>query len=199
MAKKKPRIERMEEIISAAIDEFLEKGYENASMASISARAGVSKGGVYHHFKSKDEILMVANQQLCEPIFELMAHVNSLNSIDEGLTFYIHNYLEYWYHRPREVSFFFLTMTKVLSAPEQWHLYEEYFETMIGFFEDLFRRGVENGEFISHNTRASALALLPALDGILGYMVMDRKLQLDEIVPCFIDRFITVLKTQTTP
>lgn len=36
---------------------FGEKGFENTSMSEICKKANVSKGLVYHHFKSKNEIL----------------------------------------------------------------------------------------------------------------------------------------------
>ena len=58
----------MDDIIQAALNEFLEKGYEGTSMDAIALRAGISKGGLYHHFKSKEEILLYVNQKLDEPI-----------------------------------------------------------------------------------------------------------------------------------
>ena len=72
MAIKKPKQERIGEIIQAAVDEFLENGYDGTSMESIARRAGVSKGGLYHHFSSKDEILLQANRKLNEPVYMIM-------------------------------------------------------------------------------------------------------------------------------
>ena len=48
--------QRISSILDAAIEEFLEKGYERASMEAIAKRAGLSKGGLYHHFINKDEV-----------------------------------------------------------------------------------------------------------------------------------------------
>ena len=62
MTKKKAKEIRTEEIVQAAVQEFLERGYEGASMDNIARRASLSKGGLYHHFRSKDEILIYANQ-----------------------------------------------------------------------------------------------------------------------------------------
>ena len=50
---------RINTIIEAAINEFVEKDYENTSMESIAMRAGLTKGGLYYHFKSKDDIKLV--------------------------------------------------------------------------------------------------------------------------------------------
>jgi len=46
-----------EKIIEAAYELFGTQGYENTSVAEIIEKAGASKGGFYHHFKSKDDIL----------------------------------------------------------------------------------------------------------------------------------------------
>lgn len=48
--------EKHEQIFQAAVEEFLEKGFREASMDSISARAGASKRTVYKHFESKENL-----------------------------------------------------------------------------------------------------------------------------------------------
>ncbi|WP_214481133.1 TetR/AcrR family transcriptional regulator [Bacillus sp. SM2101] len=50
-------MELKDKIIQAAFDLFAEKGFEKATVSEIINLAGSSKGGFYHHFKSKDEIL----------------------------------------------------------------------------------------------------------------------------------------------
>jgi len=43
-------------IEDAAIELFMEKGYHATSMRQIAERAHIALGGIYNHFKSKDEI-----------------------------------------------------------------------------------------------------------------------------------------------
>lgn len=45
------------EIIKKAFELFMERGFENVSVNDIVEALGISKGGFYHHFKSKDELL----------------------------------------------------------------------------------------------------------------------------------------------
>ena len=42
-----------EELIKAALIEFGDKGYENASLNNILKEAGISKGTFYYHFKNR--------------------------------------------------------------------------------------------------------------------------------------------------
>ena len=48
----------VEKILDAAQRLFLEKGYENTTIQDIVGElGGLTKGAVYHHFKSKEEIM----------------------------------------------------------------------------------------------------------------------------------------------
>ncbi|MGM9537414.1 MAG: TetR/AcrR family transcriptional regulator [Candidatus Onthomonas sp.] len=46
-------------ILSAALEEFSQKGYEGASLSTVCAEKGISKGIVYHYFRDKDEIYLM--------------------------------------------------------------------------------------------------------------------------------------------
>lgn len=45
-----------EKILPAAREEFLEKGFEQASMRSIAAKVGMSAAGLYRHFEDKEAL-----------------------------------------------------------------------------------------------------------------------------------------------
>lgn len=49
-----------ERIVEKAFQLFLTRGFERTSMAEIVSATGLSKGAVYHHFASKDELLDAA-------------------------------------------------------------------------------------------------------------------------------------------
>lgn len=46
------------ELLAAAERVIAEHGYDAGSLAAIAEAAGVSKGALYHHFQSKDELLL---------------------------------------------------------------------------------------------------------------------------------------------
>lgn len=58
MARNKYPEETVEKILTAARRLFLEKGYEHTTIQDIVDQlGGLTKGAVYHHFKSKEEIM----------------------------------------------------------------------------------------------------------------------------------------------
>src|SRR5258707_7585073 len=56
-------VDSRQEILRTAARLFQQRGYDATSMNDVAAALKLSKGGLYHHFQSKDEIL-----------FEIMDH-----------------------------------------------------------------------------------------------------------------------------
>jgi AcrR family transcriptional regulator len=52
--------ERPDELATAALKLFCQRGYHATSIDDIARAAGVTKGAVYHHFSSKEELLVSA-------------------------------------------------------------------------------------------------------------------------------------------
>lgn len=60
-------VDSRQEILRTAARLFQQRGYDATSMNDVAAALKLSKGGLYHHFQSKDEIL-----------FEIMNHAMDL-------------------------------------------------------------------------------------------------------------------------
>lgn len=194
MVPRKPREERINEITQAAIEVFLEKGYENTTMDAIAKKAGVSKGGLYHYFSSKEMVLIFANEKISEKVQEIMASASECTSVKEGILYYIENYIRYWLENPKETAFLFLSIAKMLENPELLKYYQQYTTDYMAFFEGVFTMGIQRGEFKEHNVRTSAITLMAALDGVLSYMIFDEGLILEEVIQQFEEKFITPIE-----
>ena len=54
-----------EKILDVAMRLFLEKGYDNTTIQDIvDGLGGLTKGAIYHHFKSKEEIIEALGDKL---------------------------------------------------------------------------------------------------------------------------------------
>jgi AcrR family transcriptional regulator len=53
-------------ILAAAVDLFADHGYDATSVAQVISRAGVAKGGFYHHFASKQDLLHAVYGELID-------------------------------------------------------------------------------------------------------------------------------------
>ena len=50
------KIKKWDGLVNAAMEEFSQSQYATSSLNNILEKAGMSKGGYYHHFKSKDDM-----------------------------------------------------------------------------------------------------------------------------------------------
>lgn len=49
-----------ENIVLAALRLFMTRGYKSVSLINVANEIGITKGGIYHYFSSKDELLQVS-------------------------------------------------------------------------------------------------------------------------------------------
>jgi len=178
---KEKRDIRLNKIIEAAINEFIEKGYEAASMESIARRAALSKGGLYHHYKSKAEVLYAVNLKFLEPVTKMISGIEAEDSLDEGLSGFISDYLRYWNDHRVELMLYFRTMNESFGNKMIMDLYRESAAGMFDYLESVFFRGREIDLFKEHNARMHSVALISCLDGFLGYLLIDPSLDVEHL------------------
>lgn len=62
------------QVMAAVKEEFLEKGFEAASVRSIAARAGMSAAGLYRHYANKEAMFEDLVQPLIQEMEEWVCH-----------------------------------------------------------------------------------------------------------------------------
>ena len=76
MARNKHPEETVNQILNVAYRLFMEKGYEHTSIQDIlNNLGGLSKGAIYHHFKSKEEILETVTKRMTEESNKILAKI----------------------------------------------------------------------------------------------------------------------------
>jgi AcrR family transcriptional regulator len=77
--------ERRELILLAGTELFSRKGFAALTMDDIAREARVSKGGLYRHFQSKDELFSVIGIRLIEKLLAVLRAVIEKNAGHSGL------------------------------------------------------------------------------------------------------------------
>ncbi|HEY2494021.1 MAG TPA: TetR/AcrR family transcriptional regulator [Paenibacillus sp.] len=87
MVRNKYPEQTLEQILSVSAKLFTDKGYEKTSVQDIIDSLGMSKGAIYHHFKSKEEILdAVMDRQfsyVVQILNNLIDHTQAANARDK--------------------------------------------------------------------------------------------------------------------
>lgn len=190
MTEKLSRDIRVNTIVTASVEEFLENGYAATSMDAIAKRAGISKGGLYHHFRNKDQILLYANRVFSAPVENMMLELDSASDKVSGLEIYIRDYIRYWNEHRRELQFFFLSMNKAFSDPMMLDSFKDYFHQECAFFKNIYLTGRQRGQFEFSDADTIVVPLISALDGSLAYLLIDEKLTADTLTDYFCKQFV---------
>lgn len=153
---------RPQELLDAALDLFVEKGFAATKIDDVAARAGVSKGTVYLYFPSKEELLKaVIRHNLSLTIAQ---GVDIVAQFEGSTTELMHLVANTWWERVGETQasgIFKLIITEVRNFPDLARFYaEEVIEPGERLIIRLLQRGVDRGEFRPVNLHDTAHSMI---------------------------------------
>ena len=95
------RLRRAAEILSAAREVFLDKGFERSSVAEIAARVGVVEGLVYTYFPTKRDLLNEVLRGMYVPLIQdIEQRFERLHGLRSRLRFLIWRHLRVYVEEP---------------------------------------------------------------------------------------------------
>jgi AcrR family transcriptional regulator len=159
-----------EHILAVAAALFARKGFAEASMNDIVDASGVSKGGIYWHFKGKDEIVNAIYVQFFEAQMAGIQHILAQHgTASERLLLLAHAAGEAAAQLDGEAQFPHVLdfYAQALRQPVLLQTMQHYLGLYVQQLATLIQQGVDAGEFAPCDARETALALVSGLDGIV--------------------------------
>lgn len=137
-------------ILEVAWNLFFEKGYENTTIDEIIQICGSSKGGFYHYFNAKDDLLNHLSYLLDKQYEKLAENIDEHWGEKEKLFYYTEKLFRYIEDNvPRDILSLVLSTQVTKNGAK--HLLGErrtYFVTLT----EIISRGQEKGEFNKERT-----------------------------------------------
>ena len=172
-----------ERILNEAMRLFLERGYHGTSIDDITQAAGLTKGALYWHFKSKEVLLRKIVEKFEKSFLDGLIHTvgeekgGALNKFEKYIRF---NSAFAYYNRELCVSFETLAGELVGAhhriEPEFRRIYKKYEE----FLSDLIMQGKKEKIFKKELDKdLAALAIMAFHHGVLVQWSMNRN-EIDE-------------------
>jgi len=123
---KTPKDQRRDAIIEVAREVFFEEGYAAASMSSIAARLGGSKGTLYNYFRSKEDLFAAQVHKDCDRFAEaaFAPLETDRRPIAEVLTQLGERYLEHLYS-DWAMRTYRVVVAEAIRSPELARLFYE--------------------------------------------------------------------------
>ena len=141
--------ERPSELVAAALDLFVERGFAATRLDDVAARAGVSKGTLYLYFESKEALFKAVIE---EAIVPLLASAEDVIANDQGTSIdLLRRLLNGWWEQ--------IGATRLAGVPKLIIAKARNFPAVAQYYHDavivrgrallrtLLQRGIERGEF----------------------------------------------------
>jgi AcrR family transcriptional regulator len=157
---------RPEEIVAAALEEFVERGFAATRLEDVARRAGVTKGTVYLYFKSKEALFKAVVRETIVPVIAqgeslAQAFTGSARALLEQLV------REYWrlVYETALAGIPKLMMAEAANFPALARFYYAEVVTRAHLLlAGVIERGIKNGEFRRVDVPVAAkLALSPLM------------------------------------
>ena len=183
-------IDSRQDILRTAARLFQQQGYDATSMNDVAAALKLSKGGLYHHFQSKDEILFnLMNHALDVTQERVIDAVQDIADPEERLRTVIRRHIEVVMSvRDREITVMLHenhplppAMRRKINARKK-----DYVHFMENLIAEVQR---ERGSKANVSARASAFALLGMINWIYQWYRPGGALQEETLVRDYTEIF----------
>ncbi len=197
------RSARRQQLIHAALVLFSERGYHGATMQAVAERAGVSKGGIYDYFNSKEELLTSTAEVLLSALFEnsLGAFENSRAPIRKKIASFVRSLLagvDQWNDLVFAIAQAWAELGREKDQPLN-RLMADIYRQSADRLQAVLDRAVADEEARPFPTRAAALSLIAALDGLmLQSSVVNDEFRAALETDCFVDWCCSIVPLEET-
>ena len=149
----------MRRILDTAEQLFIEKGYDRASLQDIIEATGLSKGAIYHHFTSKEDIFYSVCNRIGQRNAEILAEVrddSALNGLEKLRAIFKASL------QPERQAKIFSMMPYLLDnakflATEMQSIFTEVVPV---FVEPIIRQGIADGSICTNHPKELAEAMM---------------------------------------
>jgi len=184
-------VDSRQEILRTAARLFQQRGYDATSMNDVAAALKLSKGGLYHHFQSKDEILFeIMNHAMEITEARVLAPVRNILDPEDRLRTLIRLHIEVVLSpADREITVMLHenhplppALRKRINARKK-----EYIHFVESLIAEVQKEGGNRPFKARVSPRAAAFALLGMINWIYQWYKPEGDLQASTLAPQFID------------
>jgi TetR/AcrR family transcriptional regulator, cholesterol catabolism regulator len=187
-------VDSRQEILRTAARLFQQRGYDATSMNDVAAALKLSKGGLYHHFQSKDEILFEIMTHAMEITEErVLKPVRGIADPEERLRALIRLHIEVVLSpRDREITVMLHEnhplppgLRKQINARKKDYVH--FLENLMAEVQEKIRRKGPADFRGRVSPRAAAFALLGMINWIYQWYKPEGDLHANNLIPQFTD------------
>ncbi|TCM90953.1 TetR family transcriptional regulator [Paenibacillus sp. BK033] len=157
-------------IIEKAARLMNQRGFTSTSLAEIVEITGLQKGGIYNHFKDKEEIILLAFDQCCSIMRErIESELQSKTTAKDQLFAFIEAYYSFGDHSPLAGGCTIMNAGVEADdgrSPRLLEQVQQQMRILLLLIEDIVKNGIENKEFRAEvDPHEAATFIMSSIEG----------------------------------
>ena len=173
--KKENQNDKKDLIMASALKVMTEKGYYGSTIDDIVSESKMSKGAIYHYYKSKKEVYLELIVYLESKYTDMFASVNKESTSAKKLK----KLFTIWSDQLEKEPGFFQSFSIFQSMSRHDKDFKQAMQRMYNrfqkFIELIIIEGIKSKEFKKIDPKTSALSLILNLDGISWFSLFESK------------------------
>ena len=190
------KIHKKNQILDAALQIFVKKGYSETRMDDIVKASGMSKGAIYHHYSSKKELFL----ELID-FWEAYCFPNILDKkyINKSASGKLREIVKDIISTFKNKKYVFLAELEIWSLSNHDEAVRNktklLYMNLLKLFSNIIKNGIENNEFKNINVKIAALSIMTSLQGVIWFSIFeDSELSAEEYLTEVMEFIIVGLK-----
>jgi AcrR family transcriptional regulator len=170
---------------------FSQKGFNATSLSQISKAARISKGGIYHYFETKEDLLFLVLQRFMDKVLcDLEKKLKPLIHPDEKLRCFITTHIDNYVHNVHESR---VMLHEVKNLPSvRWDLmkikHKRFFEILRGIVSDYFES--KGNPMSGESVKIATYALLGMINWIYWWYKPNGPISADHLARKIYEIFV---------
>ena len=169
--------ERKGQIMNAAEEVFMQKGFDNARMDDIAEETGLSKGTLYLYYKSKNDLIIAILDRIFQREFRAFENIDLSNvSATETMGLFtdtVANDIKIFL-RLMPIAYEFLALAFRNKSVQG--VLKIYVNRYMNILIPIIQKGIDSGEFRSVDAHEVAIASGAIMEGTMLIWVYDKSL-----------------------
>ena len=174
MAQQQRAEETRAHILQAGVESFAQNGYDATGVAEICQRAGVTKGGFYHHFPSKQALFLALFEQWLTVLDEQLAAFRAeAENVPDGFREMAGMIGQVFEIASGQLPMFLDFWSKAAHDPDVWKTIIAPYRRYQTFFAQVIQEGIDEGTLRPVDPETAAQTLVSLAVGLLLQGTLD--------------------------
>ena len=171
----KLQLNKKNQILDAALQVFVKKGYSETRMDDIVHGSGMSKGAIYHHYDSKRDLFLELIdfwEAYCFP--DILDKKYKNKTASGTLREIVKDIIKTF----KQKKYVFLAELEIWSLANHdegvRNKTRSLYTNLLKLFSNIIADGIEKGEFKNINIHIASLSIMTSLQGVIWFSIFEK-------------------------